>query len=278
MKFYVYEHRRLDTGAVFYVGKGTGQRSRVTFNRNRHWRRVAERHGWSAHVVCRMDDEDLAFLAEVELIDLHRRIGSPLTNVTDGGGGTVGYRWPADVLRRRAAKLRGRVRPLVSAALKGRPKSEEHRRNLAAAKRGTSASPETRAKMSQTRKGRQSAMLGKKHRPDSIEKIRAAVSGERNPFFGKTHPPEVVARIIAANTGRRDSAETRLRKSEARLGEKNPRFGVPIPDEQKARQIATLRATIAASRRECEHCGKSVDPSNFKRWHGDACRERVSCG
>lgn len=273
-RFYVYEHRRLDTGAVFYVGKGAGARARVTFDRNRYWRRVADKHGWDVRVVCRTDDEDLAFLAEVELIDLHRRLGSPLTNMTDGGEGMAGYRWPADVLARRAEKQRGQARPSVSAALSGRPKSVEHRRKLAAARRGSSASPEARAKMSAARKGLPSTMLGKKHRPESIEKIRAAVRGEANPFFGRTHTDEVRARISAAHRGRKDAEQTRRKKSAARMGEKNPAFGVAVDEARKERQRLTLLATIAANRRECEHCGKVVYAATFNRWHGDSCRER----
>lgn len=274
--FYVYEHRRLDTGAVFYVGKGAGMRARVTFNRNRYWSRVADKHGFDVRIVCRTADEDLAFLAEMELIDLHRRLGSPLTNMTDGGEGMAGYRWPADALARRADKLRGRKRPKVSAALKGRPKSAEHRHKLADARRGSTASPEARAKMSASRKGRPSTMLGKKHRPESIAKIRAAASGEANPFFGRTHTDEVRARISAAHRGRKDAEETRRKKSAAQVGDKNPAFGVAVDEARKEKQRQTLLATIAANRKGCEHCGKVVDSANFKRWHGDACRGRIS--
>jgi hypothetical protein len=271
-RFYVYEHRRLDTGAVFYVGKGAGMRARVTFNRNQYWRRVADKHGFDVRVVCRTADEDLAFLAEMELIDLHRRIGSPLTNMTDGGEGTAGYKRSAESIERGASKLRGRKRPDISERLAGVPKSDDHRRKLSAVRAGSRASDATRAKMSAIRKGRPSTMLGKKHRPESIEKIRAAVGGDKAPFLGRKHTAESKAKMSAAHRGRRDSEETRRRKSAARSGSKNPLFGVAVDEARKEKQRQTLLATIAANRMECEHCGKIVDPANFRRWHGDRCR------
>jgi hypothetical protein len=47
-RFYVYEHRRADTGAVFYVGKGSGYRLRVEQHRGAAWRAIAGAVGYSA--------------------------------------------------------------------------------------------------------------------------------------------------------------------------------------------------------------------------------------
>lgn len=151
--FYVYEHRRSDTGAVFYVGKGKGHRLRVTQHRTHYWRAVAERSGWSAHRVVWNIDEELAHLAEVELIDVYRRRGIRLCNLTDGGEGAAGFRWDVETLKRRAAAQRGIPRPQTSESMRGKPKSPEHRANLAAAKRGSKASEEARQKMSTRRRG-----------------------------------------------------------------------------------------------------------------------------
>ena len=157
--FYVYEHRRLDTGAVFYVGKGSGARLNVTQHRSPHWNSVAKKAGWNASVVFRSEDEELALLVEQELIRKRRMDGYPLVNLTDGGEGMCGYAFPPDVLERRAAAQRGQKRPTVSAKLRGRPKSPEHRARLAESKRGSTASAETRARMSATRKGMQLPMV-----------------------------------------------------------------------------------------------------------------------
>jgi hypothetical protein len=90
--FYVYEHIRLDTHAVFYVGKGKGQRCFEAKRRNQHWKRVvAKSGGFDVRVVVDKIDEELAFLAEQELIAKLKSQGASLTNMTDGGEGTSGY-------------------------------------------------------------------------------------------------------------------------------------------------------------------------------------------
>ncbi len=272
--FYVYVHRRNDTGAPFYVGKGKGARLRVTQHRNPFWKRVAEKAGWSASVVLRDLDEELAHLAEMELIAKYRAIGVRLTNLTDGGEGLSGYKRSPESIEASVKNRRGVKRPDVSARMKGIPKSAEHRANLSAAKIGRKASEEARRAMSESRKGRPSTMLGKKHRPETIEKIRQAGIGEKNPFFGKTHSQEVVDRIREANIGRKHSEETRARMSASRSGDKHVNFGKPVPADRKAKQAATLKETLRRLSANCPHCGKLVDPCNGKRWHFDNCKEK----
>lgn len=270
--YYVYVHCRNDSGQVFYAGKGSGARARCKQGRNRYWRAVAAKAGYTPAVIVAGLDEELALLAEVELIDVLRRRGIRLTNLTDGGEGMSGYSMPPEVIERRAATQRGVRRPHVSALLKGMPKSASHRAALADSARGRKVSDETRRKQSQRQKGQPSFMLGKRHTPDARAKISAALVGEGNPFFGRKHQPDVLARIRAANLGRKDSEETRAKKSFARKGARNPRFGVSVPQEQKARQIATLKARPRVT---CPCCGRQMDESNAKRWHFDNCRERA---
>jgi hypothetical protein len=91
--FYVYEHIRLDTNAVFYVGKGRGRRCFEAKRRNQHWKRiVAKAGGFDVRVVVDKIDEELAFLAEQELIAKLKLQGASLANLTDGGEGVSGYR------------------------------------------------------------------------------------------------------------------------------------------------------------------------------------------
>lgn len=270
-KFYIYEHVRRSDGRVFYVGKGSGRRLRVTQHRNPHWVAVSRKHGWEARVVFRTDDEDLAFLAEEELIRKRRNDGSPLTNMTDGGEGTSGYVFDKSLAKRRAAYRIGVPNVAASIALKGRPKTKEHRRSLSIAHMGKRMSDEARRNMSAARKGRPSSMLGKSHTEEAKMKISMAVSGERNPFFGRSHPPEVVARIAAANTGRKMSPETRRKMSESRKGEKNPMFGKRPSDERIRKQRATL---MARPKLKCPHCGTESSDGNAKRWHFDNCKRK----
>lgn len=267
--FYVYEHRRLDTCAVFYVGKGSGARASCTQGRNPHWRNVARKAGWSERIAFRTSDEELAFLAEQELIRRHKMIGSPLVNQTDGGEGMSGHKFSPEVISRRSEAQRGQKRPTVSEKLSGRPKSPQHRQRLADAHRGMKASDQARERMSLARKGRPSSMLGKKHTAEARRKIGSAVSGEKNPFYGRTHSEETRRHLSEIHSGRCHDAETRRRMSEARRGESNPRFGVVISAEQKARQIACLKSRPLMT---CPHCGKQANEGNSRRWHFDRCR------
>lgn len=45
LRFYVYQHTRNDTGEVFYVGKGSGDRLKSNKRRNSHWTRIVAAHG-----------------------------------------------------------------------------------------------------------------------------------------------------------------------------------------------------------------------------------------
>lgn len=267
--FYVYEHIRLDTGAVFYVGKGSRYRVRVTQHRNPHWKAVANKRGWEPRIVFRTEDEELAFLVEEELIRRRRMDGAPLTNMTDGGEGMSGYVFPPSVAKARGERRRGIPNPKAAAALRGVPKSAEHRAKLAASRSGSRASEDARMKMSATRKGRPSSMKGKRHTDEAKAAISAAVSGEKNPFFGKQHPPALVERLRQLNIGRVLSDEVKKKMSESRSGHLNYHYGKPVSEARKAKQRATL---MARPKLTCPHCGKSASDGNAKRWHFENCR------
>lgn len=272
-RFYIYEHKRRDTGAVFYVGKGSSSRIKSKQGRNSWWRAIVEKAGgYDAVKVLDGLDEEMAHLCEIERIDQLRKIGLTLCNLTDGGEGMAGFKMPRDSVERGASKRRGIKRPDISARLKGIKKSATHRAALSAARVGKKASDETRMKMSSVRAGKPIlALRGRSHTEDHKRKISSSVSGENAPFLGRKHTPEAIEKIKAANIGRKDTDEQRMKKSIARIGEKNPRFGVTIPEDQKRRQIESLKARPRVT---CPHCGKQMDEANAKRWHMDNCKER----
>ncbi len=87
-QFYVYEHTRNDSGAVFYVGKGSGRRAWSVKKRvNKHWHNIVAKHGHQVRIVADCLNEDLAFFAECERIDQLTRLGFQLVNRTRGGDG-----------------------------------------------------------------------------------------------------------------------------------------------------------------------------------------------
>lgn len=90
--FYVYEHIRPDTNAVFYVGKGKGRRCFEYRRRNPHWNCIVSKAGgFEVRVVVDGIDEELAFFVEQELISKLKTNGIVLANITNGGEGTSGY-------------------------------------------------------------------------------------------------------------------------------------------------------------------------------------------
>lgn len=181
---YVYLHRRSDTGQVFYVGKGKGDRAFRATSRNRHWRNIVAKAGDPlVEFALRDADEELALLCEVELIDRFRRLGLRLCNMTDGGEGVSGLKRKQsaeEIERRRAANT-------------GKKRTEEQRARIAAAKRGHGVglkhSEQTKAKMAAKRRGR----------PNPQPALR-----------GKTRPSHVVAALRAANDARFADRRQRL--------------------------------------------------------------------
>jgi len=133
--YYVYQHRRKDTNAVFYIGKGKGYRCNQTTGRNAYWHRVVDKHGFTVEKILTDLDEEFALLAELELIDQYKKLNLPLANLSEGGQGTSGYKFTPEQIK-----------------------------NLAAAHVGHKHSPETKAKMSAAKKGKLPNNTGKAYK------------------------------------------------------------------------------------------------------------------
>jgi hypothetical protein len=88
--FYVYEHIRNDTNAIFYVGKGKKERAYRVNDRNEYWKNIVNKTGYTVRFVVKDVDEELAYLVEEERIDQLKRLGIKLTNLTLGGEGASG--------------------------------------------------------------------------------------------------------------------------------------------------------------------------------------------
>jgi hypothetical protein len=108
------------------------------------------------------------------------------------------------------------TRKKLSKVHKGKPFTEEHKRNLGLSLKGQKRSNEICKAMSEARKGKG--------------------VGKDNPFFGKTHSPETVAKIVKAHLGIKQPKHS-LRMS----GKNNPRFGKTLTEEQR-KALAEARA------------------------------------
>jgi hypothetical protein len=170
MEYYVYIHKKLTDGSVFYVGRGKGKRKTSRQNRNNHWKNIVAKHGFNVEVI----EECLTFEQsnerEIFWIQKYRDEGVILANITLGGGGVAGRKRTEDEKYRISIGLKGKrlteehkakmigntngcgsrskeFCKKMSDALKGIPKSKEHKEKLRQALKGKPLSLEHRAKI-----------------------------------------------------------------------------------------------------------------------------------
>ena len=139
--YYIYQHRSADTNQIFYVGKGKDKRFCDKNKRSRYWKFYVEKHGFVGEIIKDEMDEELAFLAEMECIDVYKKRGIKLVNLTNGGEGCSGYsmkhfdeqkaKWSAmrkgSPGTRNGVKLSEETKEKISLARKNKPLSEKHR-------------------------------------------------------------------------------------------------------------------------------------------------------
>lgn len=150
--------------------------------------------------------------AEQKWISQLRLGGVILTNLTDGGEGTRGYKPTLETRLKVAASLRGQKRSAesrarMSEAQSGHPVSDQTKIKLSVAKMGVSLppfTPEHCAKIG-------AAKVGKKRSPETVAKMSQA-------NLGKVLTPETREKISKAIKGLKRSDETRLKISGALKG------------------------------------------------------------
>lgn len=131
--FYVYEHIRNDTNAIFYVGKGKNERAYRTNNRNKYWKNIVNKcNGFTVRFIAKDLDEELAYLAEEERIDQLKRLGIKLANINAGGAGVGsgdkhpmwGKPHPQRGVKRPHVGMRGKDNPMYGkpSPMRGVPK------------------------------------------------------------------------------------------------------------------------------------------------------------
>lgn len=154
MQFYTYIHTRSDTNTIFYVGKGKGRRAWLKSDRNNHWHNVVNKAGYSVAVCSYWETEQEALEHEKFLIGCFKEMSYILTNKTDGGEGTSGYRHTEE----------------TKAKMVGRKHTERTKQAIASYQRGRTPqklTEETKAKIRE-------AKLGKKHTEEAKARMGAS--------------------------------------------------------------------------------------------------------
>lgn len=175
-EFYVYEYYMINTGEVFYIGKGKGKRA-YTGKRNKFCTDMMNTHDWNIRIVADNLTEEEAFHKEKELIKYYKENTTyRLTNQTSGGDGTSGFKMP------RSAILK------MSKMSKDKWKDEEYRNiQLWHRQNGIYKSKEFKEKISELTKGEKNGNYGNRwndEQKESLSKLRkerGLSKGEQNP-------------------------------------------------------------------------------------------------
>lgn len=216
---------RASDAAVFYVGKGSGDRAWNHRGRNKWWHRIVNKHGLLVAIYKDGLSEPCAFSLERMMI---RSVKGRLCNMTNGGEGPSGLVHTEESRRKMSLSHSGEknhfygkthspeVKKRMSEAKKGKPGpklSPEARAKIAAANTGRKMSDEARAKM-------RTAWIGR----EITDEWRANMSKARK---GKPHSPEHVKKQGDAQRGKKLSDEHK-----AAIG--NFHRGKKLSDEHKA--------------------------------------------
>ena len=140
--FYVYAHKKIDTGEIFYIGKGKLGRCYSSSGRNKHWVNTVNKHGgYTVSFVKTCMSEAEAFDIEIKAIYFYRSIGLNLCNKSSGGDGSSG------VVHTDETKMKFRMAKL------GKKQKPEHAKKSASIRVGQKNTPEhTEATISKKRK------------------------------------------------------------------------------------------------------------------------------
>ncbi len=219
----VYAHIRLDTGEIFYIGRGMSDRRIVSkSNRNKHWHNIVNKSGYTFEILWQSNPNlskeeswHQAGLKEVELIKKYGRkdLGEGnLVNMTDGGEGIIGKIYTEEYRKKLSDShigiQSGKNHPLygkkhseesrrkISESQIGRKLSKEHRENISKGNAGRIVSDETRRKIG-------IAHSGKKISDDAKQKMRDAKLGKPSNRTGKFVSDEIKLKLKEVHIGSR---------------------------------------------------------------------------
>jgi hypothetical protein len=156
-RHYVYVHRKITDGAIFYVGKGSRpDRMLDQTSRSRYWHNVVKKHGFSAEGVARFETDDLSQQLERDLIAWYGRAN--LANLTDGGDGCAGIS-PSKAARSKLSELAKRKR--TDAWVQSIRRARKNGGNGGVVKIGDKLPDSWRASIAKTKIGELNPMFGK---------------------------------------------------------------------------------------------------------------------
>lgn len=172
---YVYRHIRLDKNEPFYIGIGklpNYKRAYEKQKRNQFWQNIVAKTDYEVEILFDDISWEEAEKKEIEFISLYGKRDNGtgcLVNISDGGGGSKGFRH-----------------------------SEEAKKKISLASKNMARKPiseETKQKIRETLTGRVGSNKGFKHSKETKEKLRLINLGKVSPNKGKKMSEESKQKI-----------------------------------------------------------------------------------
>lgn len=177
----------------------------------------------------------------------------------------------------------------------GKKASEETRKKMSIAHKGSKRSEETKRKMSEShrrvveRKKKLGIVdipwnKGKKMSEEFCYRLHLlrkdkGMKGEKNPMYGVKRKTKVCEYCC------KEISELNYTKWHGKLCKENPDFelykserqvphnkGKKCTEEQRLKNMENSKLSSWHSKKKCEYCGKEVDCGNYKQWHGEKCK------
>lgn len=243
---YVYQHIRLDTNEVFYIGISKNKdsdykRANSKKYRNKYWHNIVNKVGFFVEIIFDNITIKEAIQKEIDLINNFGRkdLGNgALVNMTDGGEGLL------NMSEETKQKLRDRNTGKTIENHWSKTEDGKLRiRQWTAGNKNPACRPEVAKKISDAKKGKKNPKLSE------YGKTRVA---ELNAFYGKTHSDEFKQKMRELKIGVPLSKQHKINLS---IAMKN-RDPYDYKDKQK----------------KCWHCGLIGGGGNMKRYHFDNCK------
>ena len=248
MQYFAYIHCKPD-GTPFYVGKGNLRRSKEVSRKNVWHTSIVNKYGKENIGIAKLEcsSEKIAFDLEKGLIKCLRRQDIKLTNTTNGGEGSSGYKFTEERKAKISARMKGTNNPFY-----GKTHSEATKKFLSDNAIREGADLETR-------------------------KIRSAKGktfvGTKNPFYGKKHTEETKCAIAKLKTGKPSKVvytdAMRIASSERVTGEKHWNYGKKTSDKVKAAVSAAAKAKVGFKWMTNGIVSKQVRPEYVETLLGD---------
>lgn len=173
---YVYRHIRLDKNEPFYIGIGklpNYKRAYETQKRNDFWRNVVAKTDYEVEILFDNITWEEAEKKEIEFIALYGKRDNGtgcLVNISDGGGGSKGFKHSEEAKKKISLASKNMVRKPISE--KTKQKIRETLTGRVGSNKGFKHSEETKLKLRLLNLGKTGANKGRKWSEETKAKIR----------------------------------------------------------------------------------------------------------